>query len=149
MGLEKADRPYAAQSSRTDSSAWISTGLGNQTISELRWPIIGVVGVESPARARHLSLAAPRPLLARFGFCRHLGSAALAAWSRIRENPTGETSGHDVTSGDVTGPPGSAGVPTKADSLELRGMLVQAWKSSGGAARLTATCVCPAGPSSP
>lgn len=87
-----------------------------------------------------------RPLLVCFRFRRYLGSVAVG--SRIRENPTRETSGRDVILiGDVIGPLGSAGVPTEAASLELPGKPAHACKRQGPRRAFTAPCVCPAGPS--
>lgn len=138
VGLEKVDRPYHAQSSRAGLlSPWVSTGLRNHFRSGVAYTG-GVSGGDSLARAQRSNLAFGRPLLARFGSCRHLGSAAAAAaGSRIRGNPTRETSVRDVIFiGDATGPPGSAGVPTEEASLELRGTPAQAGKSLGAAACL-------------
>lgn len=65
--------------------------------------------------AQRPSLAFARPLLA------HLESPRLSSGHRtqIRENPTRETSKRDIILGDVTGPPGCAGVPAEEASPGL------------------------------
>lgn len=85
-----------------------------------------------------------RPLLAHLGSRRHA-----AAGSRVGGNPVGETSGRDVTLGDVTRPPGSAGVPTEEASPAPRGARAAARESPGVPASLAEPGVCPAGRSRP
>lgn len=91
-------------------------------------------GVANLARPLRLSLAFARPLLVRLESPR--AAAAAVAESQIQENPTGETSMCDVILlDDVSGPPGSAGVPTEEASPELRRARERAGKSYGTAAR--------------